>query len=164
MSEEETSRELEFLKEKLETLEKENEKLRNDYLYLAAELDNLRKYMIKEMERTRRVAIEGILIKLINVYEAIEKATESYSEQQSPLLEGLKLIGKDVLKILEEAGVKRMEVVGKKFDPFLHEAVEQVEMENVEDGTIIEEVMKGYMLDDKVLRPPKVKVARSKKV
>jgi molecular chaperone GrpE len=80
------------------------------------------------------------------------------------LLEGLKLIGKDVLKILEEAGVKRMEVVGKKFDPFLHEAVEQVEMENVEDGTIIEEVMKGYMLDDKVLRPPKVKVARSKKV
>ncbi|MCL7385114.1 MAG: nucleotide exchange factor GrpE [Thaumarchaeota archaeon] len=164
MSEEETSRELEFLKEKLETLEKENEKLRNDYLYLAAELDNLRKYMIKEIERTRRVAIEGILIKLINVYEAIEKATESYSEQQSPLLEGLKLIGKDVLKILEEAGVKRMEVVGKKFDPFLHEAVEQVEMENVEDGTIIEEVMKGYMLDDKVLRPPKVKVARSKKV
>jgi len=164
MSEEEVSRELEFLKEKLETLEKENEKLRNDYLYLAAELDNLRKYMIKEIERTRRVAIEGILIKLINVYEAIEKATESYSEQQSPLLEGLKLIGKDVLKILEEAGVKRMEVVGKKFDPFLHEAVEQVEMENVEDGTIIEEVMKGYMLDDKVLRPPKVKVARSKKV
>ncbi|MCL7399060.1 MAG: nucleotide exchange factor GrpE [Thaumarchaeota archaeon] len=164
MSEEEASRELEFLKEKLETLEKENEKLRNDYLYLAAELDNLRKYMIKEIERTRRVAIEGILIKLINVYEAIEKATESYSEQQSPLLEGLKLIGKDVLKILEEAGVKRMEVVGKKFDPFLHEAVEQVEMENVEDGTIIEEVMKGYMLDDKVLRPPKVKVARSKKV
>jgi molecular chaperone GrpE len=101
MSEEEVSRELEFLKEKLETLEKENEKLRNDYLYLAAELDNLRKYMIKEIERTRRVAIEGILIKLINVYEAIEKATESYSEQQSPLLEGLKLIGKDVLKILD---------------------------------------------------------------
>ena len=160
---EDASKELEFLREKLETLEKENEKLRNDYLYLAAELDNLRKYMVKEIERTRRIAVEGILIKLINVYEAIERATESCSEQQSPFFEGLKLIGKDVLKILEEAGVKRMEVIGKKFDPFLHEAIEQVETDNVEDGTIIEEVMKGYMLDDKVLRPPKVKVAKSKK-
>lgn len=164
MSEENTSKVLELLREKLETLKKENEKLRNDYLYLAAELDNLRKYMIKEIERTRRAAIEGLLIKLINVYEAIEKAIEYYGEQQSPLLEGLKLIGKDVLKILEDAGVKRMETTGKKFDPFLHEAIEHVETDNVEDGIIIEEVMKGYMFDDKVLRTPKVKVAKGKKM
>ncbi|MEM0457214.1 MAG: nucleotide exchange factor GrpE [Nitrososphaerota archaeon] len=163
MSEEKASKELELLREKLETLEKENERLRNDYLYLAAELDNLRKYMIKEIERTRRAAIESLLIKLINVYEAIEKATEYYGEQQSPLLEGLKLIGKDILKILEDSGVKRMETIGKKFDPFLHEAIEHIEMDDVEDGVIIEEVTKGYMLDDKVLKPPKVKVAKSKK-
>ncbi|MEM0204663.1 MAG: nucleotide exchange factor GrpE, partial [Nitrososphaerota archaeon] len=111
----------------------------------------------------RRAAIESLLIKLINVYEAIEKATEYYGEQQSPLLEGLKLIGKDILKILEDSGVKRMETIGKKFDPFLHEAIEHIEMDDVEDGVIIEEVTKGYMLDDKVLKPPKVKVAKSKK-
>lgn len=164
MSEENTTKELELLREKLEILEKENERLRNDYLYLAAELDNLRKYMIKEIERTRKSAIEQILIKLINVYETIEKATELYGEQQSPILEGLKLVGKDVLKILEDAGVKKMETIGKKFDPFLHEAIEYIEVENMEDGTIVEEVMKGYMLNDKVLRPPKVKVAKSKKM
>ncbi len=164
MSEEDTPKELENLKEKLEALEKENERLRNNYLYLAAELDNLRKYMMKEIERAKKAAVEGLLIRLIDVYETIEKAIESCGEHQSPLLEGLKLIGKDVLKILENSGVRRMEVVGKKFDPFIHEAIEHVETDNVEDGVIIEEVMKGYMIDNKVLRPPKVKVAKSKKV
>ncbi|PUA34223.1 MAG: nucleotide exchange factor GrpE [Candidatus Terraquivivens tikiterensis] len=163
MSEEDASKELELLRERLDALEKENQKLRNEYMYMVAELDNLRKYMIKEVERTRRAAVEGILIKLINVYETIERATESCSEQQSPLLEGLRLIGREVLKILEDAGVRRMEAVGKKFDPFLHEAVEHVETDEAEDGTVIEEVSKGYMLGDKVLRPPKVKVAKSKK-
>ncbi|MEM2909583.1 MAG: nucleotide exchange factor GrpE [Nitrososphaerota archaeon] len=163
MSEEDASKELESLKEKLEALEKENEKLRSDYLYLAAELDNLRKYAVKEVERARRSAIENILIRLINVYETIERATESCGEQPSPLLEGLRLIGKDVLKILEDAGVRRMETVGKKFDPFIHEAIEHVETDDVEDGTIVEEVAKGYTFNDKVLRPPKVRVAKSKK-
>lgn len=163
MSEENASKELELLRERLKTLEKENEKLRSDYLYLLAELDNLRKYMIKEVERARRTAVEGLLIRLINVYEAIEKAIKYCSEQESPLLEGLKLISKDVLKILEDAGVKRMETIGKRFDPFLHEAVEHVEVDDVEDGVIVEEVAKGYMFDDKVLIPPKVKVAKGKK-
>lgn len=148
------------LEEKIKELEEKNQKLERDYLYLLAELDNMRKYMMKEIERARVLTAERILLKLIDVYENMERAISNV--QNPALLEGLMLIQKDILKILEDEGVKRIEALGKKFDPFIHEAVEYIELENVEDGMIVEEVSKGYMLGDKVLRPSRVKVAKQR--
>ena len=147
-------------------LEEENRELKEKLLYLRAELENVKKLMVKEVEKARVETAERILRRVITIYENMRRAVEDIEHGKNPfaLAEGIKLILKDVEALLNSEGVKRMEVIGKPFDPFTHEAIAFTEDPTIEnDNTIIEEIDPGYTLGEKILKPPKVRVARKPK-
>ncbi len=147
-------------------LEEENKELKERILYLRAELENMKKLIAKEIEKTKAETTERIMRRIITIYENIRRAVEDIEQGKNPfaLAEGIKLILKDVETLLNSEGVKKMEVIGKQFDPFTHEAVAFIEDPTIEnDNTIIEEIDPGYTLGEKILKPPKVKVAKKPK-
>lgn len=147
-------------------LERENEELRNTLLYLRAEIENLRKLIDKEVEMAGRRAVESLLIRLIEIYEGLERAVYSLSlggeNEPETLVSGLRLIHREMGKLLNDEGVVFMETVGKKFDPFIHEAVGFVENEELEEGTITAEVSRGYEYRGRILKAPRVIVSKRK--
>jgi molecular chaperone GrpE len=150
--------------EELECLRRENQKLKTQILYLEAELDNMRKLMEKEVSRARQQASEALIMKLIYVYEGLERALSRIKEdEENSFVKGVKILHKELEKILREENVEFLESLGKKFDPFIHEAVGYVANEELEDGTIIAEVARGYTLRGKLLRPARVIVVRNQK-
>lgn len=153
------------IKERIKKLEEENSELRERLLYLQAEIENMRKLMEREMERARLGAVEKVMRRFITIYEDLRRAVESLPSTDNPfvLADGLRLILRQVESLLESEGVKRMEVVGKPFDPFMYEAVAFEEREDAEDGVVVEEIEPGYMLADRLLKTPKVKVARKRR-
>jgi molecular chaperone GrpE len=150
--------------EELECLRKENQELKTQILYLEAELDNMRKLMEKEVSRARQQALESMVMKLIHVYEGLERALSGVKEEEEDsFVKGVKILHRELEKTLKEENVEFIESVGKKFDPFIHEAVGYVANEELEDGTIIAEVARGYRLRGKLLRPARVIVVRNEK-
>jgi molecular chaperone GrpE len=150
--------------EELECLRKENQELKTQILYLEAELDNMRKLMEKEVSRARQQALESMVMKLIHVYEGLERALSGVKEEEEDsFVKGVKILHRELEKTLREENVEFIESVGKKFDPFIHEAVGYVANEELEDGTIIAEVARGYRLRGKLLRPARVIVVRNEK-
>jgi molecular chaperone GrpE len=152
------------VKAELECLRKENQELKTQILYLEAELDNMRKLMEKEVSRARQQALESMVMKLIHVYEGLERALSGVKEEEEDsFVKGVKILHRELEKTLREEKVEFIESVGKKFDPFIHEAVGYVANEELEDGTIIAEVARGYRLRGKLLRPARVIVVRNEK-
>ena len=150
--------------EELECLRKENQELKTQILYLEAELDNMRKLMEKEVSRARQQASESLIMKLIYVYEGLERALSGVKEEEeNSFVKGVKILHRELEKTLREENVEFIESIGKKFDPFIHEAVGYVANEELEDGTIIAEVARGYTLRGKLLRPARVIVVRNQK-
>ncbi len=150
--------------EELECLRKENQELKTQILYLEAELDNMRKLMEKEVSRARQQASESLIMKLIYVYEGLERALSGVKEEEeNSFVKGVKILHRELEKTLREENVEFIESIGKKFDPFIHEAVGYVPNEELEDGTIIAEVARGYTLRGKLLRPARVIVVRNQK-
>jgi len=154
----------EEVKEELESLKKENQELKTRILYLEAELDNMRKLIEKEISRAKQQAIEELVIKLIYIYESLERALSGVKEdEENSFIKGVKILHKELEKILREENVEFLESVGRKFDPFIHEAVGYVTSEELEDGTIAAEVARGYTLAGKLLRPARVIVVKNQK-
>lgn len=151
------------LQEKLIELQREmEEKARlaeerlNQLKYLQADFDNYRKSLDREKEQIIELANEGLIRDLLVVLDDFERALQSMKEGKDK--EGLLMLYKNFFKILEQHGLRPIEALGKKFDPYYHEAVLR-EKSDQEEGTIIEELQKGYMLKSKVIRHSKVKVA-----
>ncbi len=143
-------------------IEKRNEKIREleeKLLYLRAEFENYRKYIEKEKKHMMEEAKENIIKSILPVIDDLERAVESLSDEQSK--NGIEMILKNFLKILEGYGLKRMNCLGNKFDPNYHEAVMSEESDK-EDGTVLEEFQKGYILGSRVIRHAKVKIAKNK--
>ena len=128
--------------------------------YLQADFENYRKRMEKEMTEVRRIGNERLLSDLLLVNDELELALEkSMEKNESPaLLEGVGMVHKRVQVLLAKEGVQRIQGVGSKFSPELHEAALRVPSDE-EDGTIVEEIRAGYLLKGRVLRPSIVKVA-----
>ena len=156
---EEKLSELEILKQSLdEQKAASDEKI----LRLSADFDNFRK-------RTERQKIEYIefgknqlIAEIIEIYETVQAASGMVgeSENNKAVKDGLGHIEKNIFEILKRHNVIPMETVGARFDPMRHEVIEVVENSGVEEGTIIEEVRAGYMIDDRVLKPAIVKITR----
>jgi len=153
------------LQEKIENLEKElNEKTKlaeerlNQLKYLQADFDNYRKNFEKEKEKIIELANENLIKELIIILDDFEIALQSIENEKNK--EGLSLLHKKFFKILESHGLKRIETLGKKFDPYYHEVIKK-EKSDKEDGIILEEIQPGYMLKSKVIRHSKVKVAEN---
>ena len=145
----------------------ECEKKRSDeYLtrlkYLQADFENLKKRYDREAEQIRNYGTERLVIQLLDVVDELELAVKNGEISTSPesLIEGVEMTLKKLRKVLEQEGVFPIESPeGKVFDPTRHNAIAAVERDDVAACTVIEEIRKGYMMKDKVLRPSIVKVA-----
>ncbi len=141
------------LKKALAEQEKLAEERLNHLKYLQADFDNYRKHFEKEKEHIIQLANESLIKELLMIYEDLERAVQHDQHK-----DGLLLVQKNLWKILEKHGVKVIESIGKQVDPHLHEVVMKVPSDQ-EEGIIVEEVQRGFMLKSKVIRPAQVKVA-----
>jgi molecular chaperone GrpE len=145
----------------------ESEKLAENYLSqlqrLQADFENYRKRSLKEREELIESASRDLVIKLLEVLDNMETAIEcaKRSEDRESLITGVEMIYKQFREILEKEGLTPIKALGEAFDPFEHEAVERVSSPEHEDGTIVEEIQKGYKFKSKIIRPSKVKVVKN---
>ncbi len=155
--------EKELIKE-LELTKKQLEEEKDRCLRLNAEFDNLRKRTQKEKEEFIKYANEKLVLELVDVLEALERGLENAkkSNNKDKLIEGMELIYKQLKNILEKNGLSPIKALGEKFDHYKHEAMMQTTTDECEDGTILEEFARGYMLNNKVIRYSKVRVSKKK--
>ena len=146
------------LKEELAALQKQVEEIQNRYVRLAAEYDNYKKRTARELDARYADAKSDVLKTILPVIDNFERGLAMETEDAA-YKEGVELIFKQFLDLLNQHGVTEIEAQGKVFDPELHNAVMHVEDENAGENEIVEVFMKGYKQGDKVLRHSMVKVA-----
>ena len=156
----------EELRKELEAKDNIIKNLQDKMLYFQAEFENFKKLKAKEKQDTLKFGNETLLQELIPVLDNMEMALEhaSHAEDVKAIAEGVKLTFNQFLKVLEKAGVERLEAVGKKFDPNLHEALYQEERDDMDADTVVSEVQKGYLLNGRVVRPSRVSVSKKPEV
>lgn len=148
--------------DKLAELEREKTELQDKYLRLFAEFENFRRRTILEKEDLRKQANKNVFEELLPVVDDFERGLENINiaEDKAALEEGVRLIYQKFIALLEKKGVKVMESKEQDFDPELHEALTKIPAPDKKlSGKVIDEIEKGYMLHDKVLRHAKVVVA-----
>ncbi|MDY9925405.1 nucleotide exchange factor GrpE [Methanosarcina sp.] len=142
----------------------ENELLKDQLFRLAADFDNFRKRTARQMEENRKAALEQVLLDFVEVTDNFDRALKSArtAEDMSSIVSGIEQLSKQFFSILEKYGLERIkcEKAGE-FDPHRHEAVQHVETSDVPDNTIVEVYKSGYALNERVVRPALVSVARS---
>ena len=148
------------LKEKVETLEKETEDLNAQLLRLQADFVNYRNRMNKEKDNSIAHGMEVIVCELLPVIDNFNRALESEENTEDNFYQGIKMIEKQLLDILEKNSVVEIKALGEEFDPNFHHAVVMEESEDYDSNIVIEILQKGYMLKDKVIRPSMVKVSK----
>lgn len=153
---------IEELKAQVEALQAENSELKNQYLRKQADFENFRKRMQREKQDSIKYANSNLLQDLITIIDDFERAIRSSEESRDfdSFHSGIKMIEHQFVNMLERKyGLTRMESEGQEFDPQMHEAINMEESADVDVQTVTEDYQKGYMLNDRVLRHAKVKVA-----
>ena len=146
-------------------MQQEVEEANDTMLRLAAELDNYKKRVAKERESLIKYSAQAMVQGLLPVLDNLERAIESADKSKDfdSFLEGVKMIYKSMYDALERNGVVRVDALGEAFDPNIHEAVMQVNSEEHKENVVVQELQKGYMLHDRVIRPTMVVVSRGAK-
>jgi len=149
------------LRQELEQAKKQADENYQRYVRTQADFDNFRKRTQKEREEFAQYASAKLLEQLLPVIDNFERAIAASKDGKDydALAKGVDMIFRQFVQVLESEGLKAMETVGQPFNPDYHQAVMQVESEEHEEGTIVEELQKGYTLKDRVLRPAMVKVS-----
>jgi molecular chaperone GrpE len=153
----------ESLEKELEESKGAFEELNDRYLRLAADFDNYKKRISKEKADLISYGNEELIRSLLSVLDNLERGIEHSEADRdtNPIIEGFRLVHKQFLDCLEKFGVKAIEVhKGEEFNPNLHQAVERVESDEVQPGFILSELLKGYTLKDRLLRPALVSVSK----
>jgi len=137
------------------------EELNNQYIRMAADFDNYRKRQAQERESLLKYGAENTMKGLLAVIDTFERAQQSIvdANDAQKVKESFDVVQKQFLDALQKLGLKTIESHGQKFDPNLHEAVMQTPSEEVENHTILQELQKGYMIEDRIIRPTLVNVA-----
>lgn len=133
-------------------------------LRLQADFENIRRRMEKERQEFVKFANEEIILELLNVLDDLERTValaESQHQDLGTFLKGVEMILAHLYEMLKKHDVKPIEAKGKPFDPGCHEALMQAEDAQAPDNTVLEELQKGYLLGDRVIRTAKVKVAKA---
>jgi molecular chaperone GrpE len=132
--------------------------------YLQADFENLRKRCDRQIQQVSQYSNERIIISLLDVVDELELAvkTAQATDSAQTLVEGVQMTLKRMRKVLEQEGVTPIESVGKPFDPSKHSAIAAEERDDVDGCVVVEEMRKGYIMKDKVIRPSVVKVAVKK--
>jgi molecular chaperone GrpE len=144
---------------RLAEAEKLAERFKDQFLRKAAELDNFKRRTENEMGLIVRFANEELLQTILPVVDDLERSLKSADDKESAFYKGIELIYQKILKALQKQSVRPFETVGKKFDVHYHDALLQVPRKDVPPHIILEEVEKGYLFHDKVLRHAKVVVS-----
>jgi molecular chaperone GrpE len=149
-------------------LEKKIEELNDKLLRSLAENQNLRKIHEKEREDLIKYSSSSFAREILNLADNLERAFGLFkdnpkfkSDEFKDTMLGIELIEKELINSFDKNGIKSFESVGKKFDPNFHQALNEVESEQ-EDGIVINEIQKGYMLNDRLLRPALVSISKKK--
>lgn len=141
--------------------QEELSQLREKYLRLYAEFENYKKRVQKEKEELIKYGNEALLYELLSVLDNLEMALKHSGENVSEgLVKGVEMTLREFQRITEKFGLVPIDAVGKPFDPSLHHAMSQVERDDVDDKTVVEEFRRGYMYGDKVLRASLVAVSK----
>jgi len=148
-----------------ETAEDNNLKAKADeYLQLLqrvqADFDNFRRRTAQERQEAAKYCSQRLATGLLPVLDNFERALKAEGEDLQGFRNGIELIYRQLRDVLEKEGVKPMDAVGSQFDPNLHEAVMQEQSDQYDDNVVMEELQKGYLLADRVIRPAMVKVAQ----
>jgi molecular chaperone GrpE len=149
-------------------VEKQIEELNDKLLRSLAENQNLRKIHEKEKEDLIKYSSSSFAREILNLADNLERAFDLFkdspkfkSEEFKDTMLGIELIEKELINSFDKNGIKSFESIGKKFDPNFHQALNEVESEE-ETGTVINEIQKGYMLNDRLLRPALVSISKKK--
>ena len=137
------------------------QELHDKHLRLQAEFDNYRKRMNARFDEVTQFASEGILLKVLDVVDNLQRALETdFTADPRSSKEGVAAINKQLEKILQNEQVRPIESIGKEFDPYYQNAINSISDDSLPDKTVVQEYQKGYMIRDKVLRPAVVCVNR----
>ena len=154
------------LRSKLETKTGEAEENYDRLLRVSAEFENYKKRTAREMADFKKYANQSLLRELLPVIDnldlAIKAAAEASDNTDACLLDGVELTRKEILKVFENFHVEPIDALGKPFDPNFHEAVMREESDEHPENTVVNELQKGYLMHDRLLRPSMVVVAMPK--
>ena len=128
---------------------------------LTADFDNFRKRAQREKDEARQFANQGLLEKLLPVLDNFEMALTAVKDADPSVRDGVQMILDQLMGVLKESGVEPVDAMGQPFDPNLHEALSQEETTEVEEGTVVQQVQRGYKLNDRLVRPARVVVAKA---
>ena len=143
------------LREARATIDELNDRL----VRQAADLENFRKRSQREKDEARQFANQGLLEKLLPVLDNFEMALIAVGDADPAIRDGVQMIYDQLLGVLKESGVESVEAVGEPFDPNLHEAISQQHTDEAAEGTVLQQVQRGYKLNDRLVRPARVIVA-----
>jgi len=150
---------VEALRKEMEELKQEKEAAQERMLRIQAEFDNFKKRTQKERQNERKYKSQDLVNELLPVLDNFERALEvEVVEEAKSIVEGISMVYRQLKDALESENVEVIDTVGEEFDPNLHHAVMQVEEEESESNIVLEELQKGYILNDRVIRPAMVKV------
>lgn len=149
------------LQQEIENLKCNIEEMQNSYLRVMADFDNYRKRQRDDLAQQKHLIREDIIGKVLGLIDNLDRTVLAAEAEHSyeSLMEGVTLTLKSIREVLAREGLQPIEAVGQEFDPNLHEAMFCEESDECEHNIITEELEKGYMLNGRVLRPSKVKVA-----
>lgn len=145
----------------MEKLKAERDELFDKLARLQAEFDNYRKRLAREQQEFRTFALADAMLQLLPVLDSFDRAVDAHGAPPSDLRAGVELMHRQLHDTLSKLGLQPVDARGKPFDPHQHQAVEVVETSEAEDNTVLEELQRGYMLRDRLLRPAMVRVARN---
>jgi len=162
MPEKEADEQAEAEPTELDKAHAERDRMREQLLRIAADFDNFRKRSRKEIEEVRRRTIEDTLREVLPIVDNLERAAEAMADatEVSAVTEGVHMVLRSFEDIASRLGLKRVPTVGHQFDPTCHDAMQQEETAEHAPGTIIAEVVPGYYLGERLLRPAMVVVAK----
>ncbi|WP_024890378.1 nucleotide exchange factor GrpE [Luteimonas huabeiensis] len=149
-----------LLEEQVQLLQAELEQLRAQSLLERADLDNQRKRLAREVDAARRFANERLLGSLLPVFDSLDAGLAAAGAEAGPLREGLELTHRQLTKATEDHGLRVVDPVGEPFDPERHQAISQADGDGVPPGHVVQVFQKGYLLNDRLLRPALVVVAK----
>lgn len=148
----------------IEELQKEISKLKEDYLRAFADAENTKKRCAQEIEKNNKYAISSFAKNLLSVADNLQRALDASKDNKDEnckaLREGVELTQNELFKVFDKFGVRKMEIMGTRFDPNYHQVIQEINDPEKEAGTIVAELQSGYMINDRILREAMVIVTK----
>ena len=154
---------IEVLEAELQAARLEAVEARQDMLRMQADMENLRKRLVREHEKARRRTLERFMNDLLPVRDSLERGLEAATDPAASveaLIEGKQLIMKMLIKAMSDHGLQTIDPIGEVFNPEKHEAMTMLPSDQHDENTVIDVLEKGYQLHDRLIRPAKVVVSR----